>query len=157
MLIDLEPYVYFDEVTSFEQFGGEPEYIDVSSAYDDRHVYIKGLSAPPRFDFKMPLTKRGCELSNLKIGGIRNIRLEFSDFDKAFEFQGYLGEKTTDISSSTMAQIKFSLVSTGELKTYDSAIPSDILDVLRCPNCGAPIKSKYGACDFCSGWSEVEW
>lgn len=24
-----------------------------------------------------------------------------------------------------------------------------------CPNCGAPIKSRYGCCDYCGGW--VEW
>ena len=52
-------------------------------------------------------------------------------------------------------RIKLNVVD--EMKSFDSFIPKDVLDELRCPNCGAPIKSRLCACDYCGGWSEVSW
>ena len=36
-------------------------------------------------------------------------------------------------------------------------IPRQIANIIHCKNCGAPLRSRIGACDFCGGWNEVEW
>ena len=155
LLVDHGNYIYYDGIKNIE-FASHNNLIDVTTLDDSRRYCIQGN--PTRtFTVDIPFTtNRGIELLAFGKSGVHNIRLEHLGYDMSYETQAYLTECNTDIFGGLNNILKLKFMSYGD-ERHDTAIPREILEGFRCPNCGAPVKSRYGACDYCSGYSEVEW
>lgn len=156
MLIDCGEYVFFDEIKQIETF--QTPSIDCTTLEDDRRNYIKGIVTDSKMSVVMATdTDRSRELLSLAFNGIHKVRFELLGADLGFEQECYISDIQRDVySPRARLEQKINFVGIGEMK-QGGAIPQDILAEFRCPNCGAPILSRYGACDYCSGWSEVTW
>lgn len=157
LLIDCGDYIYFDNISNID-LQERYEYLDATTLYDSMRQMIP---SEPIYDisFKLPITLRGRELSS-KLGQdyrSHKIRLEHLGANIAYEATALFYSSQIEIidpKSIAMQTVRFEGVGG---RNYDSAIPKEVLTDMRCPNCGAPIRSQYGACDYCSGWNEVEW
>lgn len=157
LLVNCGDYVFFDEIYRMRQNTEVPQ-IEASCLEDYSCQIFEGI---PRMDFEieMYLTQRANELLSMLHEGINNIRFEHLGFDKAFEMQSAV-VSSAEIShyyqfEASTAKIRFEQYKPA--KIYTHAIPNEILSEMRCPNCGAPITSRLGACIYCSGWVEAEW
>lgn len=151
-------YINFDQIISISDISSEPEKIEVTTLEDimsGEQKFIYGRRSIDNWSFTMPVTKRSYELSNkLEREKNYNIRIEALEADMAFEYSAEYINQTIPIAKKNEL-IKFDL----------NFIPKDIKGIIKtlvppnmtCPNCGAPIKSRLGACDFCGGWIEFEF
>lgn len=154
LLVDCGNFVYFDSVSNFEVISTR-NCIDVSTVYDDRLVPFYGKTED-KFIIDLAFSERTNELNKLDWSGLHNVRVEHLGADIGYEQRCYLEHSIIDISPLEICRQRISFVGVNEHK-ISKAIPEEVMDEMRCPNCGAPIRSRYGACDYCSGWSEVEW
>lgn len=146
-------FVYLDEITSISSYE-PPHDIEVTSFGDTSRRYIKGLDADNSIDVEIPITQRGKELlSKIKSGKEYQTRFEFLTMDRAFEVRTFPIVRMPDISNFPYEVLKttISFEIDSDMKSFDTVVPENC----TCPNCGAPIKSKYGCCDYCGGW--IEW
>ena len=97
------------------------------------------------------------ELAKYRYDEIHKIRFEHLGCDLAYESEVYITSCVREINPCEVSYQTIYFVSTGRETRCDTAIPMEIVKEMRCPNCGAEIRSRYGACPYCSGWSEVEW
>ena len=156
MLIDFGNYVYFDEIKQIDTVS-TPSIIECTTLVDTRRHFIQARKEDTRFTVDMASnTDRGRELLSLAFSGVHKVRFEFSDRDLSYEQECYISDIQRDYYSDAIGIQKVNFIGVDEMK-QGTAIPIDILAELRCPNCGAPIKSRYGACDYCSGWVACEW
>lgn len=145
-----EDYVYFDDIITVSQEIETPhiDCCDLSGRY-----YSFASRPEIALSFDMILTERFEKLYEMVDGFKTNeLRVEFPDRNKAIETIGYPTiEMTRDsyYESVWMANMTIQLV--GDIKRFNTVVPKGI----TCPNCGAEITSKYGACDYCGGW--IEW
>ena len=153
LLIDLGNYIFYDEIMDLSM-QERVESIDTTCLEDCRRRIVM---SPPTHDFKItiPFTDSGRELISKNYRGIHKIRFEHLGLDQAYETESYIGSSSIDIGKAAVQTITF--ISTGMETRYDTAIPWEVIKEMRCPNCGAPISFRYGACGYCSGWSEVSW
>ena len=155
LLVDCGEYIYFDNLIKFDM-SEQIESIDATCLEDTSRTTLYSKAMGRDIFITLPRSRRTSELLSLPYMGIRKIRFEHLGVDLGFECESYVSNVTTHIKSDewSLTEIKFTTISAPEV---GKAIPQEILTELRCPNCGAPIKSRYGACDYCSGWTEVEW
>lgn len=149
-------FIYFDSVSSVGGICTEPEEIEVTTLDSSSQNFVLGREIyTPSWNFTMPYTKRGLELFNkLDKDKTYNMRLELLDIDKAFEMSIKPQELTPmAISQDCLMECEVSFAPERIDGFKDLMTP----DTMTCPNCGAPVKSHYGACDFCSGWLEYEF
>ena len=157
ILIDCGNYIYFDEISRIE--------VEEKYQYSDCYRDVNGIlhrTTPfknTEYSLEMPITKRTVELLKTSYTGSHKTRIEWINGkqDLAFECEGYICQQTTDFEVGMIATTKFKIIDFGDTEIFNTAIPQKIVEQMRCPNCGAEIKSRFGACDYCSGWSEVEW
>jgi len=156
MLIDCGEYVFFDEIKQIETF--QTPSIDCTTLEDSRRICIKGAVTDNKISVVMDTnTDRSRELLSLAYNGIHKVRFELLGADLGFEQECYISDIQNDVySPRARLEQKINFVGIGEMK-QGGAIPQEVLAEFRCPNCGAPILSRYGACDYCSGWSEILW
>lgn len=154
LLIDCGNYVYFDSISNIE-FTQTPQMIECTTLEDTTRHCVVG-KYDQNFSVEMPLQQRAMELLNLQYSGIHRIRLEHLGLDMSYEQACYIANTTSEFSPNEIVRQRIEFIGVGE-SVQGKAIPNDILAEMRCPNCGAPVKSKYGACDYCAGWNEVEW
>ena len=154
LLIDCGNYVFFDEIKNI-QFQERRESLEVTTLED---TYRREILAPSTYDFEiqMPLSDRGRELLKLGYTGIHKIRFEHLGIDQGFESEAYIGNSETDIYGDKAPMQTISFISVGN-PIFGEAIPKEVMKELRCPNCGAYVDSRYGACRYCSGWIECMW
>ena len=147
--------INFNDIMAIETTSYTPT-IDCTTLEDDYSRRIVKKKEDITFDFTIFDTARGRELFSLLNTKPMKTRVEMvSGFtDKAWEMTTYVGNIKSEIQ---YCKYNIKLIAIDEMKSFDSCIPNNVLEVLRCPNCGAPIKSRICACDFCGGWSEVEW
>ena len=155
LLIDCNNFIFFDEISKIE-FQKKISTLDATVLED---TYKRIVCAPPTYDFEItvPFTERGLELLKHDYTGKHKIRFEHLGLDQGYESEAYIANSTvasTSFCETPMHTITF--ISIGN-PIIGKAIPKEVLDEMRCPNCGAPINSRYGACPYCSGWSEIEW
>ena len=155
LLIDCGNYVFFDNIINME-FEQTAPTIDVTLLEDTTVKCIQGVRSEDKFSVEMPLDTRTAELKNLDFSGFHNIRLEHLGADMGYEQKCYITTMVSEISPNGIAVQKIEFVGIDEA-ILGKVIPKEVMSELRCPNCGAPIKSRYGACDYCSGWVECEW
>jgi uncharacterized OB-fold protein len=159
ILIDSGNYVYWDEIMNV-QFGPKPEQIECTMSGDSYRHYIQPRAVSESIEIVVPMTWRSAELMELDFKGLHDIRFEFigRDREHAWECKSYIQNKTIEgFSAGEIAKCTINLTSVDRLTEFKSAIPEEVMKEMRCPNCGAPIDNRLGACNFCSGWSEVEW
>lgn len=160
LLIDCGDFVYHDSIKRID-FHETPQVIETSCLEDGYRRYIKG-NEERRFTVKFLLCKRSLELLKLNHDGLHKIRLEHLGRDIGYEQECYVSHYLASPMYSTYSDLEepvnlcYEFVGVGE-STIGTAIPKEVLSDMRCKNCGAPIKSRYGACDYCGGWNECEW
>lgn len=154
VLIDgYRDYVYYDNILDMEieEHCNTATYIDTTGEY--HLANWGGRSAEIRLI--IPATNDGVRKTlqlRENIRETRNARIEFLERDLALETKCYLGNsKIEDLSTLSVAKHYITLVTEEDIRKFDTVVPEGC----TCPNCGAPIKSRYGCCDYCSGW--VEW
>lgn len=147
-------FIYFDNLLSIGELSMQQETIEVTALENDRPRYIENPYKIPLWDITMPYTERGLELYN-KLDKDReyNIRLEMLDIDQAFEMTAKPESLYLQISQTDIASCNVSLLPTN----FDGIKKLITPNAMTCPNCGAPVNSHYGACDFCGGWLEYEF
>ena len=159
VLIDCgKDFVNFNEILTVGALDSEPETIDCTMLEDTKTRYITGIRQNPTFGFEIPLTDRGKELNALIDGSMHKVRYEmcYLGMEMAYEMDAFI---TTMVKQIRQYGVSTQLVSLDvlDMQKFDHVIPNEILEELRCKNCGAPIKSRFGACSYCGGWSEVAW
>lgn len=154
LLIDFGNYIFYDTVRNIE-FVSTPSYIEATCLED---TYSRRIVSNYNEKFSVDLLAcdRSLELPHIKSEGIHKVRLECLDMDLGYEQECYVGNISETIYSDEMITSHIEFIGVGD-SVQGKAIPQEIMDEMRCPNCGAKITSRYGACPYCSGWSEVEW
>lgn len=156
MLIDCGNYVFFDEIKRVDTVI-TPSTLEVTTLEDTRRRFIRGTNVNRELTVTfLSNTERGRELFALPLSGIHKIRFEMLESDLGYEQECYIGNVERKINGSDLITETINFIGVNEM-IVGNAIPQKVLDEFRCPNCGAPILSRYGACDYCSGWNEVEF
>ena len=159
ILIDSGNYVYWDEIMDVK-FGPKPEPLECTVLGDSCRHYFQPRSMEENFKIVVPMTWRSAELFDLDFEGLHDIRFEFigRDREHAWECKSYIQNKSLEgFGTGEIAKCTMNFTSVDGLTEFNSAIPEEIMREMACPNCGAPIDNRLGACLFCSGWTEIEW
>lgn len=154
LLIDSGNYVFWDEL--WDVHFSDAQTLDCTTLEDEtRHM----IYTPPRLEFsiKLPMTSRGWELRSLNYRNKHKVRFEMSNADMAFETECFIYDMNYKMGDKDYGVCNINFEGIGDMQLFNSSIPIDVLEEMRCPNCGAPINNRLGACIYCSGWSEVEW
>lgn len=144
-------YVYFPvhEVGAYT-----PKTFEVGRTEDNFLRRIPGLRDPgDTFDLTVYATPNIIRKQlAMKNKGIVKMRIEIAGVSSSFNMEGYFSEMSLLYGSpNEEMRSDLKIIPTkdvGWLRMKDP--PVDI----RCPNCGAPINSRYGCCDYCTGWVE---
>ena len=152
LLIDTDnDFVNFNEITRMKSVGSEPEYIEATSLCDTSRRFIRsGSTDSGKIWFEIPYTERGSELIGKLLPKVYRMRFELNGTSKAYETKAYIGNVEPIIAMNSIAVAKITLIRDDDLKMLEVEQPRG----LSCPNCGAPIISRYGACGYCGGWLE---
>lgn len=160
VLIDCgKDFVNFNEIIDVGTIADEPQVIDCTCLEDHHLHHIQGVRASsPTFDFVIPLTDRGKELNSLIDNERHKVRFEVASLGRemACEMDGFISSEVRQVMWGNVSTQKI-CIDAMDFKMFDHVIPDEVLEDFRCPNCGAPVKSRYGACDYCGGWSVCEW
>ena len=154
ILIDCGNYVFFDSLKNIEIIE-TPSIIDVTMLEDVTRRFLHG-TPESRIVMDFAFSERSAELMKLGYQGLHKIRLEHLGLDTSYEQECYIANSVAEIFRLEMVYQRIELIGVGNRIT-GTAIPKEIMDGFRCPNCGAPVTSRYGACEYCSGWSEIEF
>lgn len=150
-----EDFVYFDTIQSIE-VGYEQDIIDTTTLYDERKKFIRPQNRNQSIGVSMPFTDRGCELIGMIFDdSIVRTRFEFLSSGFAYEADTYISRHKEHFipDANSLMMMDFTLTTVDGMEYNKKIVPEDC----KCPNCGAPINSRYGACDFCGGWIEWEY
>lgn len=153
VLIDTDnDFVNFNEITQIDSTPTEPETIDVTCLED--YCMSRGIirSSTDMFMYaSMPLTLRGIELLDKLKKDIRyRVRFEINGTNMAFETKSYIEREMPEISENSIIATRLKFIVDDDCKWLTLEQPKG----LTCPNCGAPVISRYGACGYCGGWLE---
>lgn len=143
-----EDYVYFDDIISIQK----RVYPNIVSARDLGGEYHLMRSRPDiTYDVDMIVTERSLKLCEMIDMRTQELRIEFLKQDRAIETRGYSSIDIQMYSNMDVQTASMTFHTFGDEVLFNTVVPEG----LTCPNCGALITSKYGACDYCGGW--VEW
>ena len=154
LLVDCgRDFVNFNQITGVQAESHIQE-IDVSCLDDTRLHMVGSRNIPPdEIILSMTITdKVRYYIDTLMKRGRLKTRLEYGTM--AWEQRSYFaGYKTSFISMGELqpGTVDVRIVA-DEILSYPKITPKNEY----CPNCGAPIKSRYGACDYCGGWVEYD-
>lgn len=148
-------YVYFPlfEVTEYD-FS---PLVDTTISEDGHYRrYIPGMKDPGD-DIKIVVAMTDDmrrKLAHMQKDLETDFKIEINAFSNSFSFKGYTNHVSHEFSlfgaQSDIQELH--IMPTGCIGW--KPMPKEPTD-LTCPNCGAPIKSRFGCCDYCTGW--VEW
>ena len=142
-------FVYFDQITEIETQSRYDE-IDASFMTPDGHLHRVIGSPKNDFTVRMPMTDRSAELlSTLNFGKRYTVKIELANI-QTYEMQTYIEPQMPDIKQDCIVMNELKLYQDSDIKNYFLKVPDGVF----CPNCGALLKSRYGACDYCNGWVE---
>ena len=142
-------FVYFDQITEIETQSRYDE-IDASFMTPDGHLHRVIGSLKNDFTVRMPMTDRSAELlSTLNFGKRYTVKIELANI-QTYEMQTYIEPQMPDIKQDCIVMNELKLYQDSDIKNYFLKVPDGVF----CPNCGALLKSRYGACDYCNGWVE---
>ena len=156
LLVDCDGnYVYMNNVTAIKRESHSQ--ISVNTLSDMRPRY---LASEELRDMSLDLTlhydhQSMIDFEKKVLGRGKSIRarIELLGRDRAIETKLYFPSMLPmpEFASNELIETSFTTIVDGDIKQFDTVVPEGC----TCPNCGAPIKSRYGCCDYCSGW--VEW
>ncbi len=145
-------YVNFNQITGV-QANSHIQEIDVSYLEDTRLHMVESRNIPEELILSMTITdKVRYYIDKLMRRGRIKTRLEYGTM--AWEQRSYFAGYMTSLISVDKLQpgtVDVRIVA-DEILSYPKITPKNEY----CPNCGAPIKSRYGACDYCGGWVEYD-
>ena len=145
-------YVYFP-VKSLTELDAPME-IEATRWSDGTLHRVQGLRDVSSTNFLIVYDSNTLQkIVNMRKRGIVDMRVEMGAMDDGFSFSGYFPATwTPTFTAEANKTMEVSVIAT----KLNGWIPlNDVPDDVRCPNCGAPIKSRFGCCDYCTGW--VEW
>lgn len=156
LLIDCdEDFVVFDGITSISD-NSEPGEIDITTLGDSTKHFLIGKTEH-YIELKFFMRERQDYLFKKLNKSRYKTRIECicGDSSVAFEMDAYLSEFSMPYMEDAYSLMErtMTLIQDGDYRMKTDFCP----DNCRCPNCGAIIKSRYGVCDFCSGWIEWYW
>ena len=147
-----DDYVNFNTIKTID-YASSPQRIEVSTLEDNASVYIDGIHTDHSVSANVPLDKRGIFLLNkLEDNKRYDVRVEYPLIDKCIDFKAYTTKRAIE-SIDAIPNAKLNLVIDSAPKMYDGIKPKNAY----CPNCYAPVTSRYGCCDYCGGWVEWVW
>lgn len=150
-------YIHLNDVLEMGEVAMMPETLDCTALEDISSTYIaRHRTVQPTWEIVFPASYRAQEtIEKIKARQDMKVRIEagekyawemIADAPKQMPVLDAIEDKTTlslDVS---------------EFIGLVPVIPERIMNEgIRCKNCGAPLKSRIGACDYCGGWNEVEW
>lgn len=153
--------VNFNGIRSFN-IEQDPVAIETTTLDGTWERYVPGMADyNSMLNVELPLTVRVLELvRQIKIGKKR-IRFEakYGEFAQALEAQSYVNNMSffSSFEPGDIVTAEFEFTILGDAEIFNDVIPAHVLETMTCPNCGAPIRSRLGTCDYCGGWNEVEW
>ncbi len=153
ILVDgLRDYVYYENILELEV---EQRPIHESFITPDGYMLNQHVRTEGEIRFAVPTTAEGIKQTiqlRENFNAPRNVRIELLEQDLAFETKCYLGNCESMVPSAlSMARSYITLIQDDDIRQFDTVVPEE----MNCPNCNAPVKSKYGCCDYCGGW--IEW
>lgn len=150
---------YVVDVRSFSTLNVSPDIIDVRTLESDTNQYVSGLcddGGMGGISVRATLTEHLIKQFDFGLrDGDKKISIEYA-FGlgyTSFELSGRVEDgrlEAPSMSASSDRTIELILVPSEYygLKSYQ--MPQGMV----CPNCGAPLKSRYGCCEYCGGWTE---
>ena len=152
LLVDTDnDFVNFNEITNISSTSDYSDTIDCTMLGDSRGRYILGRDFNTgRIELDMPFTERGHELIQKLKPRVYRMKFEINGTKIAYETKAYIGEIQTEWSNSDVRTAHITLIRDDDMKYSELEQPKG----LTCPNCDAPIISRYGACGYCGGWLE---
>lgn len=147
-------YVYFPLLEITEHNFERPVIDTTISEGGHYRRYIPGIKDPGD-DIKVVVLMTDDmrrKLANMQQDIETTYKVEIDGFSNAFGFSGYTSHISRELYFDIGSQSEIHVVPTGFAGW--KPMPTEPTD-LTCPNCGAPIKSRFGCCDYCTGW--VEW
>ena len=145
-------YVYFPvhEVGAYNP----PPAIDFGRSEDGRlHRIVGIMDIPDTIDVTVYASKNllSKQLAMQNKASMK-LRFEINGIADGFNLEGYFSDTTTVFEHpDSGARCIFKIIPTKDVGWQRLKDPP--VDI-RCPNCGAPINSRYGCCDYCTGWVE---
>lgn len=151
LLIDTDDdFVNFNEIENITSTTYQ-DTIDCTMLGDSSRRYIVGRDFDTgRIELDMPLTERGHELIQKLKPKVYRMKFEINGTKMAYETKAYIGEVESELSRFDIQKAHITLIRDGDMKYCELEQPKG----LTCPNCGAPVISRYGACGYCGGWLE---
>lgn len=159
LLIDSGNFVYWDEILDID-IVPMSQSIECTTLSDSYSHFIQPSRINWDFKIVLPMTWRSIELRKLNYQGIHDIRFEYikKGFEGAWECKSCIQNfQVETFGPDELGKCEISFTMLDEMKAFNSAIPIDVLEAARCPNCGSPLNNRFGACKYCSGWSEILW
>lgn len=150
-------YIHLNDVVSVGEVSMMPETIDCTMLEDVTSTYIeRHRTVQPTWDIVFPASYRAQETIKI-IQNHQNMKVRIEAAEKyAWEMIAD-APKQEPILDAIENKATLSL-DVSEFIGLVPVIPEKIMNEgIRCKNCGAPLKSRIGACDYCGGWNEVEW
>lgn len=150
LLVDCgEDYINFDTI---DVYIPQPPKIDVTTLEDDFGTHEYGRQEFKCIETSIILDKRSIFLlGKIQENDNYGVRIEYPYEDLCIEFQAK--PLIQEFSASDIIRAKLSLVMQSPATMQNRIEPVDAF----CPNCGAPVTSRYGCCDYCGGWVEWVW
>lgn len=154
--------VNFNTMREFSFEEEQPPAIEATSLADTTFKrYVPRIAYSVfTINAELAFSQRTGELISLIGNSVKKIRFELKlpGYEMALEARSYIHKEVIDLRPNEIATVGIDFNMDGEdISFFDNVIPKYILDDMTCPNCGAPIRSRLGTCDYCGGWNEVEW
>ncbi len=148
-------FINFDTITKIDSYSEEPPQIEITTLDDATPHYMVGRNTSHDLSCDFVVNDRTKDLfGKLKENKRYDIRVEFPYMDICYELGGYPVIQPLEVGGVNKQMIATLNIMQGtDLKYYDGIIPQNAY----CPNCYAPVTSRYGCCDYCGGWVEWVW
>lgn len=161
-------YIHLNDVLKIGEVAMMPETLDCTALGDISSTYIvRHRTVQPTWDIVFPASYRAQEtIEKIKARQDMKVRIEAGEkyaWEMIADAPKSINKpdgKTTTLSLDVTEFVETTTLSldVSEFIGLVPVIPEKIMNEgIRCKNCGAPLKSRIGACDYCGGWNEVEW
>ena len=147
---------YVVDLRSFSGLNISSNIIEAKTLESDMNQYVSGIHDDGNISIRATLTEHLIKQFDFGLrDGDKKISIEHaSGFGyTSFELSGRVEDgrlEAPSISDSSDRTIELILVPSEYYGIKSRKMPQGMV----CPNCGAPLKSRYGCCEYCGGWTE---
>lgn len=123
----------------------------IESRYQER---VKAMKDNMSIELEMLMRKESLDKYKfVHETGINKVSIETEGLNNAFEFEcDYLSDLKCEYALEEIAKAKFNLYPKNIIGWVDKSKDIYVNDGTTCPNCGAPLRQRFGLCDYCGGW-----